>query len=146
MTKRSRKFPELKYYDPRNIDLHVHPYGVELHIFINRLPAEVMDALGPLNAEERLKTLGYLSGWNRSQETLDGRMFSIHIARLVVLIHAEPMGFADFIGTLTHELLHVVSKVLQERGIHLDNSSEEAYAYLQQDLLERTLRAISSNQ
>lgn len=146
MKRRSRKFPELKYYDPRNIDLHVHPYGVELHIFINRLPAEVMDALGPLNDEERLKTLGYLSGWNKSQETLDGRMFSIHIARLVVLIHAEPMAFADFIGTLTHELLHVVNKVLQERGIHLNDSSEEAYAYLQQDLLERTLRAISSNQ
>lgn len=40
------------------------------------------------------------------------------------------------LGALVHELVHVVAAILVPRGLHLNDDTDEAYAYLLQHLFE----------
>jgi hypothetical protein len=47
------------------------------------------------------------------------------------------------IGTLTHESSHVVFRVLRDRGMKLNNHTQEAYAYLQDSIVRRSLQLLN---
>jgi len=43
------------------------------------------------------------------------------------------------LGTITHEITHIVQYILRERRIPLNVDTEEVYAYLTEDLLKKFL-------
>jgi len=60
----------------------------------------------------------------------------------VIVVKREQSG-AALIGTLAHEVFHVVHSMLQERAVKLrDNDSNEAHAYLIGYLMEEIVKVI----
>lgn len=51
-------------------------------------------------------------------------------------------SWIDTVGTISHECTHLTHYVLQRAGLELCKESEEAFTYLQEDLLEKILRKI----
>ena len=54
-----------------------------------------------------------------------------------------PLHSPFALGTLAHELLHVVCYILHHRGLTLTESSEEAYTYLHGFLTNKVFEGLS---
>lgn len=71
-----------------------------------------------------------------------GRTLEIKNSDILVYLPKEPTD-AKSLGVLIHELFHATYFVLQKAGIVCNDSADEAYAYLLEFLVEKTLNALS---
>ena len=71
-----------------------------------------------------------------------GRTLQIDGSGIVVYMPKEP-GDAKDLGVLVHELFHAAYFILQKAGIDCNDSTDEAYAYLIEFLVEKVFSSLS---
>lgn len=59
---------------------------------------------------------------------------------VMIIKHQE--SWINSVGTISHECLHLAHYILKRAGLELSQDSEEAFTYLQQDLLEKILHEV----
>lgn len=56
----------------------------------------------------------------------------------IKLIRLKKMdNYSNFLSVLSHEVLHAVVGILTDKGIYLNNDTEEVFTYLQQYLMKQ---------
>lgn len=60
----------------------------------------------------------------------------------VLMFNHDEMSWISTVCLVAHEVLHLVHYVLRRAGIELTKESEEAYTYLQADIMEKILKKI----
>ena len=57
-----------------------------------------------------------------------------------IVMRGKPKNIIQLSGVI-HEILHIISRILNRRGLHLSPETEEAYTYLQEWIFNEFCRA-----
>lgn len=68
------------------------------------------------------------ANWTMPDATHRGMTYTWHGKAPVVWMPRRPRSPAE-IGVLAHEIVHILTAILVEKGLKLSDSSEEAFAY-----------------
>lgn len=128
------------FYDKQLFHIHIGVYQTDITVAINMDEKEVLKGLKKVimpkfqkEVEERVP------GWDEAVKgTTLGRTIQIG-GGFLVLLTADKLGFRRFVGTVTHEMFHVTSGLMGRKGMELTPDTDEAYAYLIEHLVGRTL-------
>jgi len=119
----------------------VAPFETDLVVFINPteefMKKSLKDMMGKgyANFDER-----EIGEWD-SSKTDKGRLIKV-AGGFAILVKANKNQFREFVGVLTHEIVHAVQYILRQRRIGLSEETEEVHAYLTENLLVRILKEL----
>lgn len=75
-----------------------------------------------------------------------GRMIGVKETGLTCVWVKDNPWMVSGIGILCHELLHAVIWIMNRKGLELADSSEEAYTYLYEYLIEEVLTKVAESE
>lgn len=125
------------FYTKKNFLVNVDVYKIDIIVFVNGSKNEILKGLKtiiPKHYKDFNDT--ELDDWGL--DTTEGRMIPFK-GGFIVLLKAKKDYFRKFVGTLSHEMIHVCHYILRERRIPLSEDTEEAYTYLAEHLIRETL-------
>lgn len=136
-----KKKQKEKWYQQRTLIIDMNPFDTQLVVFIDPtekyIKENLKEVMGKRYTEFDETEIG---DWDNSK-THKGRMIKI-LAGFGILIKVDKNQFRDFVGVLTHEIVHVVQHCLRDRRIGLSEETEEIHAYFTEFLLTTTLKNI----
>lgn len=123
--------------------LHVDVFDVDVGLAINASEEEVKAWLKESSGANYKNFDENLLTDYDSSHTNKGRTVSF-MGGFVVLVKANKKALRSFVGILCHELAHVAFNLLRNRATPLSEDTEETYAYLLQNLTQRSLDRLYS--
>lgn len=139
--KKAKKKPVLK---SRYFVLDADPFKTDVGVAVNLTGKELLtiiekDKWQPRPAVmDRLKTIS--AEWDEAQAKgrTTGQMHHV-MGGFMVFLKTDEDGFRETMGLLTHELTHVVQRLLRDRDTPLVGATEEVYAYMIDHLVVKAL-------
>ena len=124
---------------PRTSTVPNNTYMCEATIFVNCSYEQMKRKL----AKRINGNVDYLPDQNRSGEHLVIENDKTkQISRIIWIKKFDPKNYDD-IGALSHELLHYVLRVFEDRGILISEKNSEAMAYFYEHTMRSALRELS---
>lgn len=120
--------------------IDVDIFKVHVGLAVNMTEAEVKRRLRKIAARHFAVLVEALRDWD-SDPDLQGRTCCVH-GGFVVLLRCDRHKARTAIGTLTHEMVHVVQRLLGDRRVPLSGDTDEVHAYLTEFLVRRALELI----
>ena len=119
------------------------PYKQEIVVVINGQFSDAVDFFKTLTSKAAKNNLEYISKTDGFDETVEMNTgcaqtwTTLPHGFVVILSHQD--NWIDSVELVAHECLHLTHYVLRNAGITLTKESEEAYTYLQCDLIKKIL-------
>lgn len=121
--------------------LEIEPYSQQCIVCINGDFKDIEDKIKQSTSEASKGILKHIDDNRKEYDEVENKRG--------ILFHQFPIGFAMLLkisnnwiettGIISHESLHLTSYIMRRVGINLTEDSEEAYTYLQQNILTKIL-------
>lgn len=132
----------MNYWDKRGVTIDVDAFRVDVGVLVNMTEREAERWV-----KKRCKRTAdieafckELNEWD-THTGADGQMLKLG-GGFVILLRTRKGQFYDFLGTLTHEMVHVTQYLLRDRRTPLNEDTEEVHAYLTEYLVKTSLRKL----
>jgi len=132
-----------RYYDKKFFVISLWYWRVEVAFAVNMDKNEVLRKFKRISDRpDVIECLEQeLNGWDTTSKVTRGRMISLPSGYLV-LLNFKKDNFRNDMGTLVHEVSHVIHYMLRERRVPLIEETEEAYTYGIEHLTVEAMKAL----
>lgn len=138
-TIKKKKNKQINWWDKKFFVVDVDMFRVDIGFCINSSEKEAANWIKKMSGDQfKNFDLKELNNWDTDAQCL-GRMIPF-MGSFIILIKPHNMNFRDFVGTLTHECVHVAQYLLRNRRIPLSEDTEEVHAYLTEHLVTHALK------
>ena len=122
------------------------PYGQQCVVVINGKFKDIEDWFKKYATEKGKRVLEHIEENRNSYEEEDannlGRLYQNFPIGFAMTINTDRESWIETVGLVAHECFHLTSYIFRRVGIDLTIESEEAFTYLQQNLITQILRKI----
>lgn len=138
--RRRRSAPKRDYWHKQHFTITVPIFGVNVGVFVNPTEAEIHKKMARWSFAHTDEFKQSVAGWD-ARPSVVGRVFPFG-GGFVMLLRFSKNNFRKDMGTLVHELTHIVHYILNFRHVKLTEETEEVYAYLLGWIAEAAMRKL----
>lgn len=135
-----------KYRKKQVFILTVEPYNIDCIVVCNGQVSDALKLLKRINKSDTGNKVVDIIEKNKDDYKDDfilytntGRLYT-ELDGPYIMIVSHSNNWIKTTGAVSHECNHLSHYVLRNAGIELTKDTEEAYTYLQQDLLEKVIK------
>ncbi|MDR2207163.1 MAG: hypothetical protein LBE36_13525 [Flavobacteriaceae bacterium] len=114
------------------ITINIPIYDSNLYFFISDDEKFMSEKLKPIIPKKEFKRIRPLLKYRSNGFTISNKTSGIQI----IIVKESPLKDSFWLSVLVHETLHATIAILKSRNLYLDDSSEEAYTYLNEYIFE----------
>jgi len=126
--------------------IEANPYNCDVLVVVNGTFKDAYNKLKRSKSPNAIKNVKYIDNhkdvyFEKTAISVNGSVYRELPFGFVMLLKVQN-GWLDTVSVVSHECLHLTHYILRKAGIELVEESEEAYTYLQADLLRKVLDKI----
>lgn len=134
-----------EYYRPQAFSVTLPEFSQEILVCINLNEKEIRKEVNKKVRKDREKEINelldfQLQGWDEDVNL--GQMIEFDVGGYLILLKFEKDEFRKDVGSLVHEVTHVIQYYLRKRRVPLVVETEEIYASMTEYLVVEILKKL----